>query len=207
MTGLTRPTRLTGLGRLAAVLRERAREDVAAVLLRDPAARSRLEVVLVTPGLHAVWLHRLAHALWVSGPAGRLPARLVAHWARRRTGVEIHPGARIGRRLVIDHGTGVVIGETAVVGDDVLLFHGTTLGGRVVTVDDARQARRHPTVGDGAVVGAGATVLGPVHVGRGARVGAGAVVLVDVPDGATAVGVPAAVLPARLEVPQEPSGA
>jgi len=198
---------VTRLSRLTATLRERAREDVAAVLLRDPAARSRLEVVLVTPGLHAVWLHRLAHALWVSGPAGRLPARLVAHWARRRTGVEIHPGARVGRRLVIDHGMGVVIGETAVVGDDVLLFHGTTLGGRVVTVDDKRQARRHPSVGDGAVIGAGATVLGPVHVGRGARVGAGAVVLVDVPDGATAVGVPAKVLPARLQVPQEPSGA
>ncbi len=200
-------TRLTRLTRQTATWRERAREDVAAVLLRDPAARSRLEVLLVTPGLHAVWLHRLAHALWTSGPGGRLPARLVAHWARRRTGVEIHPGARIGRRLVIDHGMGVVIGETAVVGDDVLLFHGTTLGGRVTTVDDQQQARRHPSVGDGAVIGAGATVLGPVHVGDGARVGAGAVVLVDVPAGATAVGVPARVLlPTRPGEPQEASG-
>lgn len=191
---------MTWLSRRGATLRERVREDVAAVLLRDPAARSRLEVLLVTPGLHAVWLHRLAHALWTSGPAGRLPARLVAHWARRRTGVEIHPGARIGRRLVIDHGMGVVIGETAVIGDDVLMYHGTTLGGRATVLDDAQQARRHPSVGAGAVLGAGATVLGPVHVGDGARVGAGAVVLVDVPAGATAVGVPATVIR-----PQAPS--
>ncbi len=178
--------------------RERVREDVDAVMLRDPAARSRLEVLLASPGLHALWAHRVAHALWVRG--AHLPARVLAHWARRRTGVEIHPAARVGRRLVIDHGMGVVIGETAVVGDDVLMYHGTTLGGRV-----EQQGRRHPELGDGVVLGAGATVLGAVRVGDGARVGAGAVVLVDVPDGATAVGVPARVLLRRAQPSAEPS--
>ncbi|MEH3076613.1 MAG: DapH/DapD/GlmU-related protein [Quadrisphaera sp.] len=189
--------------------RERVREDVDAVLLRDPAAHSRLEVVLTSPGLHALWAHRAAHALWRRGPGGRLPARLLAHWARRRTGVEVHPAARLGRRIVIDHGMGVVIGETAVVGDDVLLYHGTTLGGRVSGLQGERQGRRHPTVGDRAVLGAGATVLGAVRVGDDARVGAGAVVLVDVPDGATAVGIPARVLLPRPAAdggqPQEPA--
>jgi serine O-acetyltransferase len=168
--------------------RQRLREDVAAVLLRDPAARSALEVVLVSPGLHALWAHRVAHALW-QRPGWRLAARLLAHAARRRTGVEIHPAARLGRRVVIDHGAGVVIGETAVVGDDALIYHGATLGGR-----GAGDGRRHPRLGDGVVLGAGASVLGPVVVGDGARVGAGAVVLTDVPAGATAVGVPARVL-------------
>ncbi|MGQ7295872.1 serine O-acetyltransferase [Quadrisphaera sp. KR29] len=196
--------------------RERVREDVDAVLLRDPAARSRLEVVLTAPGLHALWAHRAAHALWRRGPGWYLPARLVSHWARRRTGVEVHPAARLGRRIVIDHGMGVVIGETAVVGDDVLMYHGTTLGGRVSGLQGEQQGRRHPTVGDRVVLGAGATVLGAVRVGDDARVGAGAVVLVDVPDGATAVGVPARVVPARRpgpaggadgagEQPQEPA--
>ncbi|TNM69357.1 serine O-acetyltransferase [Streptomyces sp. NP160] len=186
--------------------RERVREDVDAVLLRDPAAHSRLEVVLTSPGLHALWAHRVAHALWRRGGSGRLPARLLAHWARRRTGVEVHPAARLGRRIVIDHGMGVVVGETAVVGDDVLLYHGTTLGGRVSGLQGEQQGRRHPTVGDRVVLGAGATVLGAVRVGHDARVGAGAVVLVDVPDGATAVGVPARVLLARPGgQPQEPA--
>ncbi|PWJ55663.1 serine O-acetyltransferase [Quadrisphaera granulorum] len=187
--------------------RERIREDVDAVLLRDPAARSRLEVVLTAPGLHALWAHRVAHVLWQRGPAWRLPARLVSHWARRRTGVEVHPAARLGRRIVIDHGMGVVIGETAIVGDDVLMYHGTTLGGRVSGLQAEQQGRRHPAVGDRVVLGAGATVLGAVRVGDDARVGAGAVVLVDVPDGATAVGVPARVLLPRSGggKPQEPA--
>jgi serine O-acetyltransferase len=161
------------------------REDVGVALVRDPAARSRAEVLLTYPGLHAVWVHRMAHQLW-QRPGGRLPARLLSHWARRRTGVEIHPGAVLGRRLFIDHGMGVVIGETAVVGDDVLMYHGATLGGRGLTA-----AVRHPRVGDGVVIGAGALVLGPVIVGDGARVGAGAVVLGDVDPGATVVGIPA----------------
>lgn len=170
--------------------RVRVAEDIAVVLQRDPAARSRLEVLFAYPGLHAMWAHRTAHVLW--GRGLRLPARVLATWARALTGVEIHPAATIGRRAFIDHGMGVVIGETAVIGDDVVLFHGVTLGGT-----RANPGRRHPKVGDGVVLGAGATVLGPVTVGSGARVGAGAVVLQDVPAGATAVGVPARVLTAE----------
>lgn len=166
--------------------RRRLREDVDAVLARDPAARSRPQVVLTYPGLHAVWAHRVAHRLW-RRPGGRLPAELLAAWSRRRTGVEIHPAARIGRRLFIDHGMGVVIGETAVIGDDVLMYHAVTLGGRD---PEHRAAERHPRVGDGVTLGAGATVLGPVTVGAGARIGAGAVVVHDVPPGAVVVGVP-----------------
>jgi serine O-acetyltransferase len=172
---------------------QRLREDVDAVLARDPAARSRPQVLLTYPGLHAVWAHRVAHRLW-QRPGGRLAAALVASWARRRTGVEIHPAARLGRRLFIDHGMGVVIGETAVVGDDVLMYHGATLGGRELA---GRGGVRHPQVGDGVTIGAGALVLGPVTVGAGARVGAGAVVLHDVPAGAVVVGVPARPLRAR----------
>lgn len=170
--------------------RVRVAEDIAVVLQRDPAARSRLEVLFAYPGLHAMWAHRTAHVLW--GRGLRLPARVLATWARALTGVEIHPAATIGRRAFIDHGMGVVIGETAVIGDDVVLFHGVTLGGT-----RANPGRRHPKVGDDVVLGAGATVLGPVTVGSGARVGAGAVVLQDVPAGATAVGVPARVLTAE----------
>ncbi|GAA1400487.1 MULTISPECIES: serine O-acetyltransferase EpsC [Oerskovia] len=167
------------------------REDLEAARHRDPAARSGLEVALVYPGLHAVWTYRLTHRMWRE-PALRLPARVIAQIARAATGVEIHPGAKIGRRLFIDHGMGVVIGETAVVGDDVLLFHGSTLGGRSM-----KRGKRHPTLGDRVVVGAGAKILGPVWVGDDVQVGANAVVVKDVPAGSVAVGVPA-----RNRVPQ-----
>ncbi len=162
----------------------RLREDIAVVFERDPAARSWVEVVLCYPGVHALWGHRLAHALWKGGL--RLPARLLSHWTRLLTGIEIHPGAAIGRRVVIDHGAGVVIGETSVVGDDCLLYQGVTLGG--VSLE---HGKRHPTLEDHVVVGAGAKVLGPITLGKGARVGANSVVVRDVPPGATVVGTPA----------------
>ncbi len=173
------------------------REDIAAVRRGDPAARSTAEVLLAYPGLHAVWGHRLAHGLWRAG--FKLPARVLSHVVRGLTGVEIHPGATIGRRLFIDHGMGVVIGETSVVGDDVVLFHNTTLGGR-----SSSRGKRHPTVGDNVVVGAGAKVLGPVRIGDGAQIGANAVVVTDVPAGATAVGVPARTRPGTGRKPGDP---
>lgn len=162
----------------------RFREDLRTARERDPAARSTPELVLAYPGLHAVWLHRLAHRLW-RHRSGRLAARLVSHVGRWLTGIEIHPGATIGRRLFIDHGMGVVIGETAVVGDDVLIYHGVTLGSRSTV-----KGRRHPVVGDGVVIGAGARVLGPVVVGAGARIGANSVVVHDVVPGSTVLGIP-----------------
>jgi len=163
--------------------RARLREDVDAAIARDPAVRSRTEVVLAYSGMHAVWAYRLHHALWVRGH--RLTARLLSQAARAATGVEIHPGAIIGRRFFIDHGMGVVIGETAEIGDDVMLYHDVTLGGRSLN-----RTKRHPTLGDGVVVGAGARVLGPVVVGAGAQIGANAVVVRDVPERAVVVGVP-----------------
>ncbi|MFC0674139.1 serine O-acetyltransferase EpsC [Brachybacterium hainanense] len=163
------------------------REDVAAARRRDPAATGDLQLVLTSPGLHAIWAHRAAHALW-RRPRARLPALLLAQGMRSATGIEIHPGAQIGRRFFIDHGMGVVIGETAEVGDDVMLYHGVTLGGRSM-----RRVKRHPTVGDGVTIGAGARVLGPVVLGERSQIGANAVVVRDVPAGATAVGVPARV--------------
>ena len=174
--------------------RARLREDLDTAVVRDPAVRSRAEVVLGYPGLHAIWAHRLHHRLWARGH--HLPARLLSQAARAATGVEIHPGARIGRRFFIDHGMGVVIGETAEVGDDVMIYHDVTLGGRSLD-----RGKRHPTLGDGVVVGAGARILGPVSVGAGAQIGANAVVVRDVPAGAVVVGVPGQVrvLPARLE--------
>ncbi|HET8614514.1 MAG TPA: serine O-acetyltransferase [Actinomycetales bacterium] len=164
--------------------RARIAEDLEAAARRDPAARSRLELLLCYPGLHAVWVHRWAHRLWQQ-PGGRLPARLLSQLNRWVTGVEIHPGAVIGRRLFIDHAMGVVIGETAEIGDDVMLYHGVTLGGRSL-----QRVKRHPTLCDGVTVGAGATVLGPVTVGECAQVGANAVVVKDVPAHAVVVGVP-----------------
>lgn len=162
----------------------RMREDVAAARLRDPAARSGLEVALLYPGLHAIWAHRVSHALWRRRL--RLLARATSQLTRALTGIEIHPGARIGRRFFIDHGMGVVIGETAIVGDDVMLYHGVTLGGR------SRDAgRRHPTLGDGVAVGAGAKILGPVTIGARSVVGANAVVTRDAPEDSVLVGVPA----------------
>jgi len=159
------------------------REEVASVLDRDPAAKSALEVVLCYPGLHAIWAYRLTHWLW--NHHFRLLARWLSQVARLLTGIEIHPGAQIGRRLFIDHGMSVVIGETSIVGDDVTLYQGATLGGT-----GKEKLKRHPTIGNGVVIGAGAKVLGNIRVGDNSRVGAGSVVLRDVPDGSTVVGVP-----------------
>ncbi|PWB57956.1 MAG: serine O-acetyltransferase [Nitrosomonadales bacterium] len=163
------------------------REDIAVVFERDPAARSRLEVLTAYPGVHAVLFHRLTHRLW--GWRFFWLARFTSHFARWLTGIEIHPGARLGRRVFIDHGMGVVIGETAELGDDVTLYHGVTLGGT-----SWKKGKRHPTLGKGVVIGAGAKVLGPIFVGDGAKIGSNAVVVKDVPAGATAVGIPARIV-------------
>lgn len=160
------------------------RSDLEAIRERDPAARSLFEVALCYPGFHAVLLHRVANAAWRNG--FKLFGRLVSVLGRFATGIEIHPGAAIGRRVFIDHGMGVVIGETAEIGDDVTLYQGVTLGG--TTLD---HGKRHPTLGAGVIVGAGAKILGPFTVGKGARVGSNAVVLEAVPEGATVVGIPA----------------
>lgn len=182
-------------GRLSAV-RSTVAEDIDAAIVRDPAAGSRLETALTSPGLQAIWVHRVAHSMWERGGRWRLPARLTAQTARTLTGVEIHPGATIGRRFFIDHGMGVVIGETAEVGDDVMIYHGVTLGGRSL----ARE-KRHPTVGDGVVIGAGARVLGPIWIGDEAQIGANAVVVRDVPPAAVATGIPATVrFPAKNDI-------
>ena len=165
------------------------REDLQAARDRDPSARSLLEVALGYPGVHAIWFHRFAHRMWRE-PLLRLLARLLSQAVRAVTGVEIHPGAQLGRRLFIDHGMGVVIGETAVVGDDVLLFHGVTLGGRSMN-----HGKRHPTLGDSVTVGAGAKILGPVRIGSRVQIGANAVVLTDVPADHIAVGIPAKIRP------------
>ena len=165
----------------------RMREDLDAAIERDPAVDTRLEMVLASPGLHAIWVHRFSHRLWAH-PHGRLAARLLSQISRSITGVEIHPGAQIGRRFFIDHGMGVVIGETAEVGDDVLIYHGVTLGGRSM-----KRVKRHPTVGDNVTIGAGARILGPVHIGDRVQIGANSVVVKDIPAGAVAVGVPATV--------------
>ena len=162
------------------------REDLAAAHRRDPAATDDLSIMLTSPGLHAIWTHRIAHRLWARG--ARLPALVLAQGARSLTGVEIHPGATIGRRFFIDHGMGVVVGETAEVGDDVMLYHGVTLGGRSM-----ERVKRHPTVENGVTIGAGARVLGPVVIGEAAQIGANAVVVKDVPAQATAIGIPATV--------------
>lgn len=159
------------------------REDVLCVFERDPAARSWWEVITAYPGVHAVWLHRLSHWLWNHGWFWL--ARFLSYLVRWWTGIEIHPAAKIGRRLFIDHGMGVVIGETAVVGDDCTLYHGVTLGGT-----SWQKGKRHPTLGNGVVVGAGAKILGPITVGDHARIGSNSVVLKDVPPAATVVGIP-----------------
>ena len=163
---------------------DRIREDIDSVLDRDPAARSRLEIVLCYPGLWAVWIHRVSHRLWKAKL--RLPARILSQVGRFLTGVDIHPGALLGRRLFIDHATGVVIGETAVVGSDVTMYQGVTLGGT-----GKGHGKRHPTVCDGVFIGNNANVLGNITVGENSRVGAGSVVLTDVPPNSTVVGVPA----------------
>jgi len=166
---------------------EGIREDIRCVFERDPAARTSWEVVTCYPGFHARLFHRLSHRVW--GLNLKWLARFISHLARWLTGIEIHPGAVIGRRFFIDHGMGVVIGETAEIGDDVTLYHGVTLGGT-----SWNKGKRHPTLGNGVVAGAGAKILGPVRVGDNAKIGSNAVVVKDVPDGATAVGIPARVL-------------
>lgn len=165
----------------------RAKEDVAAICHNDPAARSAAEVLLVYPGLHALWLHRIAHKAWEEQHP--LAARIISHANRFITGIEIHPGATIGRRVVIDHGMGIVIGETAIVGDGCLLYKGVVLGGTTL-----RQAKRHPTLGQNVVVGSNACILGDIELGDGVKVGSGSVVVRSVPPGATVVGVPARVI-------------
>jgi serine O-acetyltransferase len=160
------------------------RNEFRAIRTRDPAARGALEIVLCYPGLHAVAAYRLAHWMWRRGL--KLFARWLMHLARWLTGIEIHPGASIGRRFFVDHGMGVVIGETAEIGDDCFLYQGVTLGGTSL-----KPGKRHPTLDDGVIVGAGAKVLGPITLGKNARVGANAVVVRDVPAGATVVGIPA----------------
>jgi serine O-acetyltransferase len=162
----------------------RIREDIASILERDPAARSSLEVMLCYPGLWAVWIHRISHRLW--GAKLRLPARMLSQVGRFFTGVDIHPGALLGRRLFIDHATGVVIGETAIVGPDVTLYQGVTLGGT-----GKGHGKRHPTICSGVFIGNNANILGNITVGENSRVGAGSVVLADVPPNSTVVGVPA----------------
>ncbi|MHC2996437.1 serine O-acetyltransferase [Tepidiphilus sp. HLB4] len=172
---------------------ERLREDIDSILQRDPAARSRWEVLTCYPGLHALWLHRLAHFLWTK--RWRWLARFLSHLTRWLTGIEIHPGATIGRRVFIDHGMGVVIGETAEVGDDCTIYQGVTLGGTSLY----RGVKRHPTLEAGVVVGAGAKVLGGFTVGAGAKIGSNAVVVKPVPAGATAVGTLARILEPEKE--------
>lgn len=163
---------------------KRIREDVRNVFARDPAARSILEVLFLYPGLHALWLHRIGHWLWRHHL--KLLGRAVSHLSRTVTGIEIHPGAQIGRRVFIDHGMGVVIGETTEIGDDVLIYTGVVLGGTSL-----EKKKRHPTIGNNVVLGTGAIVLGAITIGNGARIGAGSVVVRTVPPGMTMVGIPA----------------
>ncbi|MEA2650229.1 MAG: serine O-acetyltransferase, partial [Candidatus Binataceae bacterium] len=159
------------------------REDINAVFQHDPAARTTLEVVLAYPGLHAIWIHHVSHWLWQHNL--KLLGRLLSEFSRWITGIEIHPAAKIGRRLFIDHGMGVVIGETAEIGDDVLLYQGVTLGGT-----SFKKEKRHPTIEDHVMISAGAAVIGPVTIGRGSRIGAGAVVVSSAPPYSTIVGIP-----------------
>jgi len=172
------------------------KEDVTSVFDRDPAARNVFEILTTYPGIHALLFHRFSHRLWAWGL--KWPARMFSHIARWLTGIEIHPGAKIGRRFFIDHGMGVVIGETTEIGDDVTLYHGVTLGG--VTWN---AGKRHPTLEDNVVVGAGAKILGPFTVHEGARVGSNAVVVKEVPAGATVVGIPGRIVAPRKPQPQD----
>lgn len=181
----------------------RIREDITTARAHDPAARSNFEVFLAYSGLHAVWAYRIAHRLWIGRL--RLPARLLSQFTRFLTGIEIHPGAQIGRRLFIDHGMGVVIGETAELGDDVMLYHGVTLGGKS-RYGTARGAKRHPTLTDGVTVGAGAKVLGPVTIGAWSTIGANAVVTKDAPPNSLLLGIPATMRPAKPETTQSARG-
>ena len=176
---------------------KRLKEDIDSFIARDPAARSRLEVVILYPGFHAIQVYRATNWLWTCN--FHFVARLLSQSARFFTGIEIHPGATIGRRFFIDHGEGVVIGETSIIGDDVTLYQTVTLGGISPSVDSHKQVnqKRHPTLEDGVIVGSGAQILGPISVGKDARIGANAVVTRDVPPGVTAVGIPARVVMPR----------
>lgn len=167
-------------------------EDIAAARALDPAAGSVLSTALTAPGLHAIWAHRALHRMWQKRSL-RLPARLIGYFVRSHTGVEIHPGAQIGRRFFIDHGMGVVIGETAQIGEDVMIYHGVTLGGRSLS-----KTKRHPTLGDRVTVGTGARILGPIVIGADSQIGANAVVVKDVAANSVAVGIPAKVSPRNL---------
>jgi serine O-acetyltransferase len=162
---------------------ERFKEDIRTIIDRDPAAKNVVEIFLCYPGLHAIWLHRIAHFLYQKG--WFTTARLVSHFSRGFTGIEIHPGAKIGRRLFIDHGMGVVIGETTEIGDDCLIYKGVVLGGTTL-----EKKKRHPTLGNRVIIGSNSTVLGAITIGDGARIGSGSVVVKSVPAGATVVGVP-----------------
>jgi serine O-acetyltransferase len=179
----------------------RLREDIACIRERDPAARSTWEVLTCYPGLHALVLHRWAHACWQRGL--RWPGRFISHLSRWLTGIEIHPGAVVGRRVFIDHGMGIVIGETAEIGDECTIYQGVTLGGTTLY----KGTKRHPTLGRGVVVSAGAKVLGGFTVGDGARVGSNAVLLKPVPPGATAVGIPARIIEAKADAAREEASA
>ena len=179
--------------------RSRIIDDLDAAIARDPAATSRMDVALNAAGLHAIWAYRFAHRLWRRGGWAKPVARVVMTMTRSLTGVEIHPGAVIGHRFFIDHGMGVVIGETAEVGDDVMLYHGVTLGGRSM-----QRVKRHPTVGSRVTIGAGARILGPVYIGDDVQIGANSVVVKDVPAGAIATGIPAVIrFPQGREDPYE----
>ncbi|MDD4874213.1 MAG: serine O-acetyltransferase [Dehalococcoidales bacterium] len=166
---------------------KRIAEDVKTVFNGDPAARSVIEVLTCYPGLHALWGHRISHFMW--NHHLRYPARLLSHWTRFFTAIEIHPGAKIGRRFFIDHGSGVVIGETAEIGEDVLIYQGVVLGGTSLN-----KGKRHPTIGNNVVIGTGAVVLGAITIGDGAKIGSGSVVIRPVPPGATVVGIPGRVV-------------
>jgi serine O-acetyltransferase len=192
---ITMNARLTAAPGLWSMLKE----DLACVFQRDPAARSTLEVMTTYPGVHALLAHRLSNRLWLTG--WRFAARLLSFVGRTLTNVDIHPGATIGRRFFIDHGAGVVIGETAVVGDDVTLYHGVTLGGT-----SWNKGRRHPTLANGVVVGAGAKILGPISVGERVRVGANSVVVKNVPADCTVVGVPGRIVDSRASGPRMQTG-
>jgi len=166
---------------------KRIREDIKVVFERDPAARNIIEVLFCYPGLHAIWFHRIAHWLWTHN--FRLLARIISHISRWLTGIEIHPGAKIGRRFFIDHGMGVVIGETTEIGNDVTIYHQVTLGGT-----STKKGKRHPTIGNNVVIGAGAKILGPVKIGNNCKIGANSVVIKDVPPNSTVVGIPGKVV-------------
>jgi serine O-acetyltransferase len=195
--GESRSRRAPGaMGRVRAVMRsarKRIQEDLDAAIARDPAAETRADVAFNSPGLHAIWSHRVAHKMW-QRTSLKPAARLLSTATRAVTGVEIHPGAQIGRRFFIDHGMGVVIGATAEIGDDVMLYHGVTLGGRSLA-----KVKRHPTLGSGVTVGAGAKILGAIEVGDGVQIGANSVVVKDIPTGAIATGIPA-----RVRFPDQP---